>query len=254
MAQLRHPETGCSWDLQQDFASLASYTIEEAYEVVDAIERDDLDDLCQELGDLLLQVVFHARMAEEIGRFDFETVAGAISEKLIRRHPHVFADAVFENDRERQKAWDDAKLAEKREKQSHSPDSILKDVPKNLPAMMQCEKIQNLAAHHGFDWPQTEPVFDKVMEELNETREAWHSGDQQHTEEEVGDLFLVCINLARHLNVNPEQALKSANRKFSRRFQYIEQQVAEQGRSVQQCRLSELDELWDEAKRMEKAK
>ncbi len=249
MARLRDPEGGCDWDLQQDFYSLIPYTIEEAYEVADAIERNDLDDLRSELGDLLLQVVFHSRIAEEQGLFDFEQVAAAISDKLIRRHPHVFAGVKYGSDEERRKAWDEAKALERRAKnKTDDRESVLDGVATNLPALVQCEKIQNRAAAHGFDWPEVVPVFDKVMEELEEVKEAWHSNDQAHIQEEVGDLLLVSVNLARHLKVNPEIALKQAIRKFSRRFQYIERQVDATGRTLRDCELEELDALWDEAK------
>ncbi len=249
MARLRDPEKGCPWDLQQDFTSLIPYTLEEAYEVADAIERNDLDDLRSELGDLLLQVVFHSRIAEEQGLFGFEQVAQAINEKLIRRHPHVFGDERYETDAQRQQAWEQAKSEERQAKNSeNSPASVLDGVATNLPALVQCEKIQNRAASHGFDWPEVEPVFEKVQEELDEVKEAWISGNQPHIQEEIGDLLLVVVNLARHLNVNPEIALREATRKFSRRFQYIEEQVEATGRELRQMKLSELDELWDEAK------
>ncbi len=249
MARLRHPLDGCAWDLKQDFHSLIPYTIEEAYEVADAIERDDLEDLPAELGDLLLQVVFHSRIAEERGLFDFEQVAATIADKLVRRHPHVFADASYDSDEERQRAWDEAKALERRTKRAPGEEeSVLDGVAKSLPALVQCEKIQNRAASHGFDWPQTEPVFDKVMEELHEVKEAWQAGDQPHIQEEVGDLLLVVVNLARHLKVNPEIALKEATRKFTRRFNYIERRVAASGRELRDCELAELDGLWNEAK------
>ena len=251
MAQLRHPETGCAWDLRQDFQSLAPYAIEEAYEVADAIERGDFDDLRSELGDLLLQVVFHSRIAEERGLFDFEQVAAAIGDKLVSRHPHVFAGVEFESDAQRQQAWEDAKAGERQSKLAGAaPLSVLDGVPGNLPALLHCEKIQNKAAHHGFDWPEPEPVFDKVLEELQEVRGAWQSGDQAHVQEEIGDLLLVTVNLARHLNVNPEAALKQATAKFSRRFNYIEQQVAATNRVLRDCPLDELDALWNQAKQV----
>jgi len=250
MAQLRDPEKGCPWDVKQDFNSLIPYTIEEAYEVADAIERNDLDDLRLELGDLLLQVVFHSQIAEEKGLFNFEQVAEAISEKLISRHPHVFDDVTYDSDEERQKAWDEAKVKERQAKGKQAEnDSVLSGVAINLPALVQCEKIQNKAASHGFDWPQVEPVFDKVMEELDEVKEAWEEQDQPHIQEEVGDLLLVVVNLARHLKVNPEIALKQATKKFTRRFNYIEQQVEAADRSLRDCELAELDALWDEAKK-----
>ncbi len=255
MARLRSPDGGCAWDIEQDFYSLIPYTIEEAYEVADAIERGDLEDLRLELGDLLLQVVFHSRIAEERGLFDFEQVAGGIAEKLVRRHPHVFGDAVFNTDEERKQAWEQAKQEERQTKRSDElPDSVLDGVPGNLPALVQCEKIQNRAASHGFDWPEVLPVFDKVMEELTEVKEAWESGDQAHIQEEVGDLLLVAVNLARHLKVNPEIALRESTKKFSSRFQYIEQQVQESGRDLRGCELAELDALWDQAKQALKKK
>ena len=252
MARLRDPETGCAWDLKQDFKSLAPYTLEEAYEVVDAIERGNLDDLRGELGDLLLQIVFHAQLAKEQQLFDFEQVAEAIGDKLIRRHPHVFAGASFETDSQRQQAWEQAKAEERQQKQAPDTDaSVLDGIAGALPALTHCEKIQDRAAHHGFDWPQAEPVFDKVLEELDEVKEAWISGDRPHIEEEIGDLLLVTVNLARHLKVNPEMALRRATAKFSRRFQYIEQRLKVAGKDWQDCQLAELDDLWDEAKQQE---
>lgn len=249
MSQLRHPEEGCAWDLKQDFASLIPYVIEEAYEVVDAIERNDLDDLRAELGDLLLQVVFHAQIAKERGLFTFEQVSAGICDKLIRRHPHVFADAVFNSDEERHQAWEQAKAEERREKsRTATQSSVLSGVAASLPALMECEKIQDRAARHGFDWPDVLPVFAKVEEELEEIKDAWESGDQAHIQEEVGDLLLVAVNLARHLNVNPELALKESTKKFSRRFRYIEQQVESSGRQLLDCELAELDAYWNEAK------
>ena len=248
MARLRHPEKGCSWDLKQDFYSLIPYTIEEAYEVADAIERNDFDDLHSELGDLLLQVVFHSRLAEERGLFDFEQVSKSICQKLVRRHPHVFAGKKFSTDEERKQAWEVAKAQERENKATESNASVLDGIAINLPALVQCEKTLSRAASHGFDWPETSPVFAKVLEELNEVQEAWDSGDQAHIQEEIGDLLLVIVNLARHLKVNPEMALKEGNKKFSKRFQYIEQKVSASGRELRDCKLSELDAFWDEAK------
>jgi len=249
MAHLRHPQKGCPWDLKQDFYSLIPYTIEEAYEVADAIERNDLDDLRSELGDLLLQVVFHSQIAQEQGLFNFEQVAESISDKLISRHPHVFDDVVYNSDEERQKAWDDAKLEERKAKKIvPEKESVLAGVAINLPALVQCEKVQNKAASHGFDWSEVEPVFDKVLEELDEVKEAWQEGDQAHVQEEVGDLLLVAVNLARHLKVNPEIALKEATKKFTKRFNFIEEQVGNSGRNLRDCELAELDAMWDQAK------
>ncbi len=249
MVRLRDPKDGCEWDQQQDFNSLIPYTIEEAYEVADAIERNDLDDLRGELGDLLFQVVFHAQIAEEQGFFNFEQIADSIGSKLIRRHPHVFADKKFNSDREREQAWEQAKAKERSKKPVVDGQvSVLNGIANNLPALMQCEKILHRASTNGFDWKEAGPVFDKVEEELNEVREAWQSGDQAHIQEEVGDLLLVAVNLARHMNVNPEIALKESNRKFSHRFHYIEEQVAKSGRELLDCELAELDAFWDEAK------
>jgi nucleoside triphosphate diphosphatase len=249
MAQLRDPEHGCAWDVKQDFTSLIPYLIEESYEVIDAIERDDLDDLRSELGDLLLQVVFHAQIADERGLFNFEQVAKSISDKLIRRHPHVFADAVVNSDEERHQAWEQIKAGERQSKHNVTQqDSVLSGVARNLPALIECEKIQDRAAQHGFDWPDIAPVFEKVLEELEEVKEAWESGDQAHIQEEVGDLLLVTVNLARHLKVNPELALKQSTRKFTQRFNYIEQQVAASARQLTDCELAELDAFWHQAK------
>ena len=188
MAKLRHPEQGCAWDLKQDFASLIPYLIEEAYEVADAIERNDLEDLRLELGDLLLQVVFHAQIADERGLFNFEQVAQGISEKLIRRHPHVFGDVVFETDEQRHQSWEQAK-AEERQKKPRVSESVLSGIASNLPALIECEKLQDRAALHGFDWKTVLPVFDKVEEELQEIKDAWQSGNHAHIQEEIGDLL-----------------------------------------------------------------
>ena len=219
------------------------------------MSANDLDDLRAELGDLLLQVVFHSRIAEEQGLFDFEQVAAGISEKLVQRHPHVFSDQVFKSDEDRKQAWEDAKAEERQLKHGNTePASVLAGIAKNLPALMRCEKIQNRAARHGFDWPEIPPVFEKVQEELEEVREAWESGDQAHIQEEIGDLLLVVVNLARHMQVNAEVALKESNEKFTRRFQIIEQQVAKTDRQLLDCELAELDMFWDAAKRHFKKK
>lgn len=252
MAQLRDPSTGCPWDIRQDFKSLRPYLIEEAYEVIDAIDREDFHDLRSELGDLLLQVVFHSQLAKEEGLFDFEEVATAISEKLVTRHPHVFAGVEFENDEQRQRAWEESKEKERREKGVQSLESVLDGVAQSLPALVRCEKVQDRAAHHGFDWPEVSPVFEKVKEELDEVYQAWEEGCHAHTEEEVGDLLLVVVNLARHLKVNPELALKKATEKFTRRFHHIEKKVGESGRILIDCELAELDAFWNEAKEFEK--
>jgi ATP diphosphatase len=248
MAQLRDPKTGCPWDLQQDFASLVPYTLEEAYEVADAIEREDFCDLRDELGDLLLQVAFHARLAEERKLFDFEDVAAAICEKLVRRHPHVFGDVQFESDEARLHFWESSKRNEHREKTGREPAGALSGVAASLPALMQAQKLQKRAARHGFDWKEAGPVFDKVMEELAETRAAFLAGDRKHLYEEVGDLLFAAVNLARHLKLDAECALRASNRKFSRRFRYIEDRLMTEGRAMAECTPEELDALWEEAK------
>lgn len=247
VARLRDPEHGCPWDRKQDFKSLIPYLLEEACEVRDAIEREDTDDFREELGDLLLQVAMHSRIAEELGLFDFESVAFNIAEKLIRRHPHVFGDAVFTNDEQRANAWETFKVSERRQKKADQT-SVLAGIPAALPALMYAAKMQQRAAQHGFDWPETTPVFAKVEEELGELREAWQSGDEQHIHEELGDLLFVVVNLARHLKVEPELALHRASRKFEQRFRTIEERLQESGKSLDDCELRELDALWDEAK------
>jgi MazG family protein len=249
MARLRDPDGGCPWDQQQDFASLIPYTLEEAYEVVDAIERQDFTDLREELGDLLLQVAFHARLAEERSLFGFEDVAAAICDKLVRRHPHVFADVSFESDAARLHFWENSKLEEKRERSGVAEEGALSGVAASLPALMRAQKLQKRAARHGFDWTDIEPVFAKVEEELAETREAFASGDRLHIEEEVGDLLFVAVNLARHLGVDAESALRASNAKFERRFEYIEQSLKRQERVMVETSAEELDRLWEEAKR-----
>ncbi|MCI0654384.1 MAG: nucleoside triphosphate pyrophosphohydrolase [Methylococcaceae bacterium] len=247
VARLRDPERGCPWDREQNFESLSPYLLEEAYEVRDAIERQNTHDLQEELGDLLLQIAFHSRIAEEQGLFDFDAVAAEICAKLVRRHPHVFGDLRYETNQQRVRAWEAAK-AEERRKKPQAGRSALDGIASALPALMFAAKMQQRASRHGFDWPEAAPVFDKVEEELEELREAYQSGDQANIREELGDLLFVTVNLARHLGVEPENALHHASRKFERRFRYIEQQVAEQGRQLDECALQELDALWEEAK------
>ena len=251
MARLRHPETGCPWDLRQDFASLVPYTLEEAYEVADAAERGDPDDLREELGDLLLQVVFHSRIAEELGLFQFEDVASGIADKLTRRHPHVFGETAFDTDEERQRYWDDSKRAERSEK-GKAREGALSGVPANLPALVMAQKLQDHAARVGFDWPDAEPVFAKLHEELDELQAARAAGDEANIREEIGDLLFVLVNLARHFGVDAESALRDCNRKFTRRFAYIEAQLAAAGLAPAESTLEEMDALWDEAKAVER--
>lgn len=254
MAQLRNPVGGCDWDLKQDFATVAPYTIEEAYEVADAIDREDYDDLLDELGDLLLQVAFHAQMAQEQGLFDFEQVAKGISDKLVRRHPHVFAGVTFNTDDDRRRAWEQIKQQERAEKPHKAQDSsALAGVTAALPGLMKAEKLQRRAADVGFDWPNAEPVFAKIAEELAEVRDAMASGDQGHIAEEVGDLQFAVVNLARHLQVEPEPAMQMANRKFERRFRAVEVALKALGIDPEQASLEQMDAIWDQVKAAEKA-
>jgi len=249
MARLRDPQRGCPWDIEQNFATIAPYTIEEAYEVADAIERKDMPALKEELGDLLFQVAFHSRMAEEQGAFDFADVAQALADKMIERHPHVFNEAGDGRTATQQTvAWETLK-AEKRAAQG-AP-SLLHDVPMALPALMRAEKLTKRAARINFDWPTPNEVLAKLDEELAELKDAQASGDQEHVTEEMGDILFVMANLARKLKVDPEEALRRANAKFTRRFQYIEAKLAEQNRTGPQP-LDDMEKLWLEAKAAEK--
>jgi MazG family protein len=253
MARLRDPKAGCPWDVQQDFASIAPYTIEEAYEVADAIARDDLDDLKDELGDLLLQVVYHAQMASEQQRFDFGDVADAITRKMIRRHPHVFEDPSRRDEFVSSDLWRRIKAEEKAERGEGEAASILGDVPVGLPALTRAVKLQKRAAEVGFDWPSLAPVLDKVEEEIGELKSAIEGPlPTQKVAEEFGDLLFVMANVARHLGVDPEAALRDANVKFVRRFQSIEAALAADGRKPQDSTLEEMDALWDAAKAEER--
>ena len=250
MRRLRDPERGCPWDVEQTFETIAPYTIEEAYEVADAISRGSMDDLKEELGDLLLQVVFHARMAEEEGHFAFPDVVQAINDKMIFRHPHVFG-AEHERGQVREGFWDRAKDAEKARKTTageKEQTSILDDVPLALPALTRAEKLQKRAARAGYDWPDAEGVLAKLDEELDELREAVRKNDRDGIEDELGDLFFTLVNLARHLQVDPEKALRRANDKFSRRFHAAERMARENGRPLNALSAWELDDLWDAAK------
>jgi ATP diphosphatase len=254
MAQLRNPKGGCPWDLEQNFATIAPYTIEEAYEVADAIERQDMPALRDELGDLLLQVVFHARMAQEAGKFDLSQVADGISEKMVRRHPHVFGDTVVETSEAQTRAWEDHKETERQAqaKSAGKPPSALDGVAAGLPALLRALKLQRRAARVGFDWPDARDVLEKMQEELDEIRAELDSGGKpERVLDEVGDLLFVCANLARHLDVDPEAALRHANGKFERRFRHIEQRLSGQGRSLADSNLDEMESLWQEAKKTE---
>jgi len=251
MRALRAPVGGCPWDIEQTFSTIAPYTIEEAYEVTDAIERGDMAHLKEELGDLLLQVVYHAQMAEEVKAFGFDDVAAAICRKMIRRHPHVFGDDETRAKGVEKGFWEEIKAAEKADKPSSSdtPHSVLDDVPSALPALSRAHKLQKRAARVGFDWPDAEPVFAKINEETDEIRQVVDAdGPPAKLQEEVGDLLFAVVNLARHLSVDPESALRQANSKFTRRFQSIEAALAETGRQPEQASLEEMDALWDQAK------
>ena len=250
MARLRDPVGGCPWDKEQTFATIAPYTVEEAYEVADAIERGDLADLKDELGDLLLQVVFHARIAQEQGAFDFDAVASAIVDKMIRRHPHVFADRTFKDVAEQSAAWDAIKAQERAGKTLEA--SLLDDVPTGLPGMSRAVKLTKRAARVGFDWPSTQEVLAKLREELAELEAEIAVQDTEKIREELGDLLFVCANLARKLHVDPEDAVRAANAKFARRFAYIEQALAARGSSPEQSDLAEMDGLWNEVRARDK--
>ena len=276
MRQLRDPEQGCTWDIKQDFRSIAPFTVEEAYEVADAIERNDLDDLQDELGDLLFQVVFHAQMASELSAFTFDDVAQSIVDKMIRRHPHVFGDVVYQSEQELKSAWEVIKARERAVKQDRrnkrkqlinsvvirdsevpssgldasasAPTSALDGIAANLPALKRADKIQKRAARVGFDWPAIEPVWDKLSEEINEVQEAIASGDSDAIEDELGDLLFTVVNLARHCSTDSESALARANIKFSQRFKKVEMQAASDGLNLSALDFLQLDALWERAK------
>ncbi len=248
MRRLRDPETGCPWDREQTFVSIAPYTIEESYEVADAIERNDMRDLKEELGDLLFQVVFHARMAEEQGLFDFDDVAQGMADKLIRRHPHVFGDAGYRSADEQTVAWEAIKAEERKGKEKHG---ILDDVPVGLPALTRAAKLTKRAARVGFDWPSVDEVLDKLDEETAELKAEIAAGDLDKARAELGDLLFVIANLARKLDVEPEDALRLTNRKFVRRFATIEDALRAEGKTPEQSNLAEMDALWNQAKQAE---
>jgi ATP diphosphatase len=246
MARLRDPETGCPWDIEQTFETIAPYTIEEAYEVADAIERGAWDELEGELGDLLLQVVYHARIGEEAGRFDFHSIAEAVAQKMVDRHPHIWGDQSREKSAEQQVAdWETMKAAERRGR-------TLDGVALGLPALLRAAKLQKRAARVGFDWPETGMVLDKLSEEAAELVEARDRLGSEAVAEEVGDLLFVMANLARHLGVEPESALRAANAKFERRFAAVEDALAERGKRPAESDLAEMDALWDAAKHAER--
>jgi ATP diphosphatase len=261
MNRLRDPQYGCPWDIKQTYASIVPHTLEEAYEVADAIERGDFDHLQGELGDLLFQVVYYSQLAREEGRFEFAGVVDSITRKLIRRHPHVFPtgdlyaslDVPRLSEEQVKQRWEEIK-AEERAEHSTAPEqlSLLDDVPASLPALSRSAKLQKRAGQVGFDWPDALPVLDKVREELDEVLEAMADNDPLAITDEIGDLLFSVVNLARHLKVDPEAALRAANGKFERRFRFIEQALRDTGRPMEDCTLEELDTLWGEAKRQEK--
>jgi len=251
MAWLRDPRQGCPWDIEQTFRTIAPYTIEEAYEVADAIERDDMGALKEELGDLLLQVVYHAQMASEAGSFDFTAVAAGVAAKMIDRHPHVFGDASIATAEAQTVSWEARKAAERAAKaESGAEAGTLDGIARALPALLRAEKIQKRAARVGFDWNDTGPVIDKIEEELRELRSEIEAGtvERERVEDELGDVLFAVANLARHCKVDPEAALRSTNDKFERRFRYIERRLAEIGRRPSDASLEEMEQLWTEAK------
>ncbi|HEY7646653.1 MAG TPA: nucleoside triphosphate pyrophosphohydrolase [Hyphomicrobiales bacterium] len=260
MAVLRDAEHGCPWDHEQTFATIAPFTIEEAYEVADAIARGDLTDLKDELGDLLLQVVYHARMAEEGNAFDFHAVVDAITRKMIRRHPHVFGDEEVKAGVQLRGLWDRVKAEEAEAKRAAtgaapaSEASHLAGVPLALPALSRSVKLQRRAAKVGFDWARAQQILDKVKEELGELEEEMAAGDPAHIQEEFGDLLFVLANLARRLDVDPETALQNANAKFERRFRHVEKRLQEQGRVLGEASLDEMEVYWNEIRALDKAK
>jgi len=249
MRTLRAEEGGCPWDRQQTFETIAPYTIEEAYEVADAIAQGDMDELKSELGDLLFQVAFHAQMAEEAGHFTFDDVVTAICEKMVRRHPHVFAGRDVADAEAQSRAWEQHKAAERKQKQPEGRASQLAGVALALPALLRAEKLQKRAARVGFDWPDLGGVIDKIDEELAELKEAIAEGEgKQRVSEELGDLLFSCANLARRLEIDSEAAVRNTNKKFEKRFAYIEQQLFQAGTALEAASLDEMDRLWNEAK------
>lgn len=251
MAKLRDPQQGCPWDLKQNFDSIVPYTIEEAYEVADAIEQKNWGDVKEELGDLLFQVVFYSQLAQEQGLFDFNDVVAGISDKLTRRHPHVFGEAEFADETAVKQNWEAEKAKERAEKAQD--ESLLANIPLALPALTRANKIQQRCASQGFDWDSLGPVVEKVQEELDEVMaEVIQTPQQQHKiTEEMGDLLFSVVNLSRHLDVKPEHALQQANKKFERRFRQVEKNVLQQGKSLEQCSLTELDLEWNRVKQYE---
>jgi MazG family protein len=252
MARLRDPDDGCPWDREQTLESIVPYTIEEAYEVADAIHRGNLEELREELGDLLFQVVFYAQIARELGAFGFDEVVAAICEKMLRRHPHVFGDTEIGSAEEQRRAWERHKAGERAQRAANG---LLDGVAGSLPALIRAEKLQRRAAKVGFDWRAPEPVVDKIAEELEELRAEIRAGsDAKRLEDELGDLLFSCVNLARHLGLHPEQAIAGANRKFERRFGLIEAELGRRGHALEDTAPDELERLWTMSKHAERGK
>ncbi|QCI97845.1 nucleoside triphosphate pyrophosphohydrolase [Agrobacterium larrymoorei] len=261
MEALRQPETGCPWDVVQTFETIKPYTIEEAYEVADAIERKDMDDLCEELGDLLLQVVFHSRIAQEMGEFSFGDVVQAVTSKMIRRHPHVFAVSAADTPESVKLQWDQIKAAEKRERAERRASrgitedfkaGFLGSIQRTQPALTEALKLQEQAARVGFDWSAPEPILDKIEEEIGELRQALAEGNPAKVTDELGDLIFALVNIGRHVKTDPENALRGTNTKFRRRFNHIETSLNASGSSLESATLEQMEELWQAAKAIER--
>ncbi|CAH0541378.1 nucleoside triphosphate pyrophosphohydrolase [Vibrio marisflavi] len=253
MAQLRDPDSGCPWDKKQTFDTIIPHTIEETFEVVDAISNQDWDNLKEELGDLLFQVIFYSQLAKEKQLFEFKEVVETVNEKLTRRHPHVFADLDVQDEEQLNENWEQEKRKEK-QRSGQVEESILDSVPQSLPALSKANKIQKKCAKVGFDWAELPPVVDKVREEIDEVLQEVESGDSDKLEEELGDLLFATVNLVRHLGKDPEVALTKANQKFSRRFQSLERLVKKDGKHLENLNLDELDKVWDRVKSQEDVK
>jgi ATP diphosphatase len=261
MAALRDRQTGCPWDVEQTFETIKPYTIEEAYEVADAIERNDMDDLKDELGDLLFQVVFHAQMASELGEFSFGDVVEAVMTKMIRRHPHVFARSDVATPQAVKLQWDEIKATEKRDRAERRArrgvvetggHGHLGSVARSQPALTEALKLQQRAAKVGFDWSEAEPILDKIEEEIGELREAMRGGRQDQISDELGDLIFALVNIGRHVNADPEQALRGTNTKFRNRFRHIEASLEKEGEALEQAGLERMESLWQAAKSLER--
>jgi nucleoside triphosphate diphosphatase len=252
MKSLRDPDSGCPWDIEQNFSTIAPYTLEEAYEVADAIARDDMDELCSELGDLLFQVVYHSQLADEQGFFNFREVTEKISEKLIHRHPHVFGESEITDAKTQSIAWEAIKKQERLDKQNdlEQSEGLLDGINQSMPSLSRAQKLQNRAATVGFDWDNTQAVLDKIKEEFEEVKEEINSEklNAEKIENEIGDLLFACVNLARHFRIDSESALRKTNKKFKKRFNYIENSLKDQGSDLNKASLEIMDKLWEEAK------